>query len=83
MKAGGNSYYEEWQGSPGNVVDYFQRNKLCLLLSDKEEDSWSGTGDYNTRATEAIRKNFEALRPSEHQGEVQTAVLCRDLELSS
>ncbi|KAH6925573.1 hypothetical protein HPB50_007436 [Hyalomma asiaticum] len=50
----------------GKVVDYFQRNKLCLLLSDKEGGFVvMEQGDYNTRATEAIRKNFEALRPSD------------------
>ncbi|KAH6939773.1 hypothetical protein HPB50_021577 [Hyalomma asiaticum] len=84
MKAGGTATTRSGKDPLGKVVDYFQRNKLCLLLSDKEGGSVvMEQGDYNTRATEAIRKNFEALRPSHTKVKCKMAALCRDLELSS
>ncbi|KAH6932310.1 hypothetical protein HPB50_004676 [Hyalomma asiaticum] len=36
MKAGGTATTRSGKDPLGKVVDYFQRNKLCLLLSDKE-----------------------------------------------
>ncbi|KAH6939920.1 hypothetical protein HPB50_022039 [Hyalomma asiaticum] len=84
MKAGGTATTRSGKDPLGKVVDYFQRNKLCLLLSDREGGFVvMEQGDYNTRATEAIRKNFEALRPSDTKVKCKTAALCRDLELSS
>ncbi|KAH6937776.1 hypothetical protein HPB50_004037 [Hyalomma asiaticum] len=66
MKAGSTGTTRSGKDPLGKVVDYFQRNKLCLLLSDKEGGFVvMEQGDYNTRATEAMRKNFEALRPSD------------------
>ncbi|KAH6933485.1 hypothetical protein HPB50_015536 [Hyalomma asiaticum] len=71
MKAGGTDTTRSGNDLLGKVVDYFQRNKLCLLLSDKEGGFVvMEQGDYNTRATEAIRKNFEALRPRDTKNEM-------------
>ncbi|KAH6936134.1 hypothetical protein HPB50_013718 [Hyalomma asiaticum] len=65
MKAGSTRTTRSGKDPLGKVGHYFQRNKLCLLVSDKEGGFVvMEQGDYSTRATEAIRKNFDARRPN-------------------